>query len=358
MENNKTKVTFIVHPVVEFISGLDFLANEKKYRQLFQEYHYTQDEKVKANVQLMASNVSRYLEKEITYFFNLPEISDIMGRLMIENPELLDVEAFIGYLEAMDANVLLVNILERFFIDAPSELEIIKALIKGSHQKERIFNIITRSEVTSEAVREKLLDMIESPEEIKLRLTLLLRQFYEKCYRSIETDILSTLNASKEKFENMYEADQIDFYEEYLRAHAIPSMKDSIVNISYFVQIGRWKFFVAPYETVEYISIGMHSDRYPQRSFQKIKVKKLLKLLADEKRFEMVQLLGKRSWYGHELADALHITPPTVSYHMNALMELGLVILEKESNRTYYHLDIEKLKQLLKLVEKRLFQDE
>jgi DNA-binding transcriptional ArsR family regulator len=80
-----------------------------------------------------------------------------------------------------------------------------------------------------------------------------------------------------------------------------------------------------------------------------------LKLLADEKRFEMIQLLGKKPWYGHELAEALNITPPTISYHISSMMELGLIFLEKESNRTYYHLDKDKLKQLLQLVEKRLF---
>ena len=355
MEKNNDKVTFIVHSVVEFISGLDFLANEKKYCQLFNEYHYEQDEKVKAKVQFMSSNVSRFLEKEIQYFFNLPEIIDVMGRIILENPNLTNVDKLIVYLEKMDARKLLVYILERFYFDNPSQFENIMELINNHDKYETIFSFIMRSEATSDTVKEKLLDIIESPEEIKYRLTLLLRQFYGKCYSPVEDEIIDTLHTSKEKFEKIFKENKVYFYEEYLREYSLKDVNDFVVNISYFVQIGKWKFLTTPENNIEYISIGMHADSYPQSSFQKIKVKKLLKLLADEKRFEMIQLLGKKAWYGHELAEALNITPPTISYHISSMMELGLIFLEKESNRTYYHLDKDKLKQLLQLVENRLF---
>lgn len=355
METNNQKVTFIVHPVVEFIAGLDFLANEKEYSKLFNEYHYEQDEKVKAKVQFMSSNVSRFLEKEIQYFFNLPEITDVMGRIILENPNLINVDDLIRYLEKMDATKLLAYILERFYFDSPSQFENIMNLINNHDQYETIFSFIMRSEATSDIIKEKLLDIIESPEEIKYRLTLLLRQFYGKCYLPIEDEIIDTLYASKEKFEKTFEENKVYFYEEYLSEYSIKDVKNFVVNISYFVQIGKWKFLTTLQNNIEYISIGMHADSYPQSSFQKIKVKKLLKLLADEKRFEMIQLLGKKPWYGHELAEALNITPPTISYHISSMMELGLIFLEKESNRTYYHLDKDKLKQLLQLVEKRLF---
>jgi DNA-binding transcriptional ArsR family regulator len=351
MGTRKTKVTFIVNPVVEFICGLDFLANEKKYNQLFQEYHYEQDETVKAKVQFMASNVSRFLEKEIEYFFNLPEIIDVLGRILIGNPHLEHVDDFVGYLEKLDAKTLLVYILERFYFDDPLQAETIINLINNRDQYEHIFSFITRSEFASEETKEKLLDMIESPEEIKFRLTLLLRQFYEKCYAPIEDEIIDALKAGKVKFENLFNEDQASFFKEYLREQAVKDVSDFVVNVSYFFQIGRWKFLIVPQNNIEYISIGMHADRFSQSSFQKISAKKLLKLLADEKRFEMIQLLGEKTWYGHELAEALGITPPTVSYHINAMLELGLIFLEKDSNKTYYQLDKEKLRQMLQLVE-------
>ncbi|MBS7528489.1 winged helix-turn-helix transcriptional regulator [Fusibacter paucivorans] len=357
MGMHNTKVTFIAHPVVEFICGLDFLANENKYNQLFQEYHYEQDEAVKAKVQLMAGKVSRFLAKEIDYFFKMPEIIDVLGRLIIENPQLEQVNDYIQYLEKLNVKTLLVYILERFYFDDPVQAETILKLINNRDQYESVFSNVTRSGTTSEIACEKLLDIIESPEEIKFRLTLLLRQFYEKCYAPIEAEIMAILITEKEKFEKLFQGDRVSFYKEFLREQAVREVKDFIVNISYFVQIGRWKFLIMPQNNIEYISIGMYADQYSQSSFQKIKVKKLLKLLADEKRFEMIQLLAQKTWYGHELAEALGITPPTVSYHINAMLELGLIFLEKDSNKTYYHLDKEKLRQMLQLVEVSLLSE-
>ena len=354
MKNDHTKVTFRVHPVSEFISGLDFLANTEKYNRLFKDYHYQQDEDVEAKVAFMATKASRFLKKEIEYFFKLPEIVDVMGRLIIEIPDLVDVNAFVEHLEKIDARTLLTYIIERFYLDSPEQFETIMEGMAPHAPLEEISYLVMTSETIDEAARDKLLDMIESPEEIKLRLTLLLRQFYEKCYAPVETEIIETLEASREKFESMFERDRAQFYEAYLREQSLKDVKEFVIHIGYFVQIGRWKFLITPTNRTEYISIGMHADQYPHSSFQKIRVEKFLKLLADEKRFKMIQLLGKRAWYGYELAETLSITPPTVSYHMNSMMELGLIYLERDSNRTYYHLDQNKLKELLEMVEKAL----
>jgi DNA-binding MarR family transcriptional regulator len=68
--------------------------------------------------------------------------------------------------------------------------------------------------------------------------------------------------------------------------------------------------------------------------------------LADPTRIRILGLLAERSMYGQELAKVLDVTPPTVSHHMEPLVNAGLVHVRKENNYHYYELDRSGLEQL------------
>ncbi len=62
----------------------------------------------------------------------------------------------------------------------------------------------------------------------------------------------------------------------------------------------------------------------------------VLKLLADKSKLEILKYIREHSAYGSELAKHANLTTATISHHMNALYEKGLVELEKENNRVFY----------------------
>ena len=80
----------------------------------------------------------------------------------------------------------------------------------------------------------------------------------------------------------------------------------------------------------------------------------LLKLLADESKFEILALLKERRRYGGELAQELKLTTATISYHMGILAGSGLVTLQKEMNRVYYELDEKAIRKILDQIEESL----
>ncbi|MFR1852473.1 MAG: ArsR/SmtB family transcription factor [Beduini sp.] len=43
--------------------------------------------------------------------------------------------------------------------------------------------------------------------------------------------------------------------------------------------------------------------------------------------------------YGQEIANHLNLKTSTISYHMEALINVGLIIVEKQNNRIYYRLN-------------------
>ncbi len=68
--------------------------------------------------------------------------------------------------------------------------------------------------------------------------------------------------------------------------------------------------------------------------------------LADPTRIRILGLLAERSMYGQELAKVLDVKPPTVSHHMEPLVNARLVRVRKENNYHYYELDSSGLEQL------------
>ncbi len=68
--------------------------------------------------------------------------------------------------------------------------------------------------------------------------------------------------------------------------------------------------------------------------------------LSDLTRIRILGLLGQRPMYGQELAQALDVTPPTISHHLQPLVMAGLVKVRREDNFRYYELDSEGLQRL------------
>lgn len=75
---------------------------------------------------------------------------------------------------------------------------------------------------------------------------------------------------------------------------------------------------------------------------------RVLKMLSDKSKFEILSYIRDKSAYGSELADYLNLTTATISHHMNALLECGLVEIKKENNRIYYRANPKTLEEVLK----------
>lgn len=342
MENKN--ILFTVHPPVEFIYAVHFAVNEEAMDKFFLEFNYTQNLKVKDKIRRIKENLSDYIVGELNYFFKWPEMKHVMGRISVENYEAKSVKEFIQAIRDMDSETFILYLLKQCFYESPREFNTIEELMGESKDDNVIIDIINNSSIKEN--KDKLVYCFENPEEVKQRLCLVLKQFYEKAYIMVEGEILEELNDNKVIYEKLYEEKPKYFFDEYIKRYANSQCKKFIINLGYFIQIRPWLFYIDAVNDVEWINIGMYTEQFPKSSIQRERVKKFLKILSDNKRFEMIELLGEKSWYGYELAEKLGITPPTVSYHVNSLLDLNLVYFERENNKTYYHLNKDKLKEL------------
>jgi DNA-binding transcriptional ArsR family regulator len=72
----------------------------------------------------------------------------------------------------------------------------------------------------------------------------------------------------------------------------------------------------------------------------------LFKALSDPARLRILGLLAERPLAGHELAERLALTPPTISHHMRRLVAARLVGVEPDAQSRIYSLRTDAIREL------------
>lgn len=99
------------------------------------------------------------------------------------------------------------------------------------------------------------------------------------------------------------------------------------------------------------IRLGILLDPYIRTAEQMIdceRVVKFGKIISDKSKVEILKFINGKAAYGKEIAEALKLSTPTISYHVNALMEMGLIKTSVEANKIYYSINEDVIEQILK----------
>lgn len=345
MKALKENIVFTVNPSLEFIYAINFVANKEALYKFYSDFNFVPTEEFKQTVEEMAGNLSRYIQSELKFFFQWEPVKHTLGRILERHSDIDSVSAFIALIEQMHENELLFYLANQALYGINSDIEL--NWNKNDDMIARITANITDMDEDSTVDKERLMECIENPMEIKSRLILLLKQFYEKSYKPVEVQILRELEQAKSRYERLFRDEYTFFEDEYLKALQNSAFANLIIHISYFIQIRVWSFDIKPYKDIQWISLGIYSEFYPRKKFIKAKVQNFIKILSDKKRFEMIELLSKKPHYVYELAAELELTSPTVCYHLNYMVDLNLVSLERENTKTYYTLNKEMVRELL-----------
>lgn len=91
-------------------------------------------------------------------------------------------------------------------------------------------------------------------------------------------------------------------------------------------------------------------------SFTREDICNRLKLLSDASKYEILKITNNKKLYGSQLAEHLKLTTATISHHVNALTNVGLLSIEKDSNRIYYQLNSEQIGYIIDQLRKDLYE--
>ena len=163
----------------------------------------------------------------------------------------------------------------------------------------------------------------------------------------------------------------IDSWRSYFAHHGLRDFKQSVLGFDMgtaqdatweetvcFWRIGCTRVDLWQDEEAETANIGVvvRLDTSTKPSGKVMEdVSNILKLLSDKSRFEILQRLSQREYYGLELAGEMKLTSGTISKHLNVLFSYGLLNLRRVDNRIYYRTDEESVRHFLQQVGEQLF---
>lgn len=177
--------------------------------------------------------------------------------------------------------------------------------------------------------------------------------------KSTVKDIMNILNEVVKILKNEYmnyhdilEKFYIEFdnsrilYENFLHNHIIKWS-----NEYYFVPTLSFYFtvkYVGRNYFEKYLNIlyGIGVDLEYSMNYTGINLSKkneFLKIISDQSKYSILQFLQAKRMYGQEIANKMNLKTSTISYHMDSLINLNLIFVEKENNRVYYKLNHKQL---------------
>ena len=170
MEIPKEQVTFTVHPPVEFIYALNFTANEESLYKFYLDFNFSPSEELRLLIEEMKSKLSKYMSNELIYFFEWQDMLHILGRIILENETIKTTQDLIRFIEQICDKELLSYIIRQALYSENDSSQSLVCWSDCQHIAGNIRQLISDMDDKTDEDKEKLMECVENPSEIKARL--------------------------------------------------------------------------------------------------------------------------------------------------------------------------------------------
>lgn len=338
--------------LIKYNRALEFICSMLKYcrhKHLYSSWHeeeiregldknildFTPSKKIKEWLKYIDENISPYFRNDFLFVnCEILGLSDVCFMEVLEK-EIKEPMELINNLKAIDMNLLIEKLFFYYDVNIPF----------NSSDKILIDHI---SKSYSENMARNFIQIKKHPNEYKDRVISSFEQFYFKYYKPFESDIYKSMKEHLKTHNKLFKEDPISFvnsigvgdYSTRIKKH-----DDIDLYISYFIDLGMFYYNINN-------KIIMCYGKTIKNKINKEKIindyKTLFKALSDDKRIEILKLTAKRPWYNKELAEHFNLTTATLSYHLNLLLNIGVLNFEPSiiNNRYYYTANKERLKEI------------
>lgn len=318
---------------MEFLYSLFAVGTGDHFKQMIKDFNLEPNEALTTSIQKLKQGLSKFMESELDYFFDLSGLGYIFYQYILLHDDLTDIPELLQVFYNYDPMDLSFRVVE----------SVCKTNFPQMHSTEyhklqqditTMISLVEMTEFQDPKRREKVMDLLKNPEETKQRFYFLLNQFYKNNFSGMEDDLVRMYTAGAEKYETMYAQNPQKFLEQYLNITNADSTP--VVCISFFKYIGWHHYALTSANHDDWFILGLHSDLLFDEALSSERYSYVFKTLSDPNRIAILRLLSERSWYGQEIAEQLNITPATISYHMSFLQKAGFISYERMENRSYY----------------------
>ncbi len=281
------------------------------------------------------NNISPYFRND--FLFVNTEILGFLDVccLKIVEEQLSSPKDIIEYIKDIDENLLIESLFSYYDVDIPFNSE-----------DDELFEELAKS--NNENIARNFMHVKQDPLEYKTRVIDSLENFYNLFYAPFEDEVYKSMEEHLLIHNEMFNEDPIKFVNligsgDY--SSRVKEVEDISLYVSYYIDYGMF------YYNVDGKIIMCYGKTIKDRfnSAKEIETyKTLFKALSDERRLEILKMTSQRPWYNKELANYFNLTTATLSYHLNLLLNIGVLDFEPSiiNNRYYYTTNKQRLKEI------------
>ncbi len=298
---------------------------------------FTPNKDVKEWLRYVDNNISPFLRNDIIFiWYKVFGLFDIAFRLVLEE-NLKEPTQLIESFKALDSSRLIELTYFYYELNIPLDSE----------------DIVIRNglrDLYDEEIASFFIQIKNHPTEYKDKIVEVFESFYTLYYKPFEEKVYTPMGKRYEFHEKLFQKDPLKFLNtigigDYSKL--IANESDLRIFVSFYIDMGLFYF------SIDNTFIMFYGNTIEHRFDNKVTRQNsaaLFKALSDEKRLEIIKITSKTPWYNKELADYFNLSTATLSYHLNLLLDLGILNFEPSiNNRYYYTTNKENLKKLFDL---------
>lgn len=296
---------------------------------------FSPSDEIKEWLSYIDNNISPYFRNDFLFInIDILGLLDTMFLKTIEE-DLKDPIELIKFIKDMDEKLLIEILYSHYDTEIPftDDENVILDALTEAHDKKTARNFV---------------HIFKDPLEFKNRVIITFEKYYNKYYHPFADKVYRFMEVTVKEHNAIFEQDPVKFVNlvgsgDY--SSRLKTAEDISLYVSYFIDYGMFYYNVNSKIIMCYGKIL--KDKFDQeKDVQNYKA--LFKALSDDRRLEILKLTSERPWYNKELALHFKLTPATLSYHLNLLLDIGILNFEPSiiNNRYYYTANIDRVKEL------------
>ncbi len=323
----------LYNKALEFFGFLSIYI-EQKIEKERDEYNIPPNQRLQEIFDEVDREISPFLKHDIELFFNkmfliLWILFYMIRKYEIESDEML-FKTYKGFSDDEFCKIIL------------GHLHIEDMPVEKVTQKDINDGILANFFHPARGQAKMIYQLLNDPGEWRQRIVDTLEKFHDQHYLQYRDELLTRGEAQAALFGKQLREDTVHVLDTVTLGHykeLLNHSEDVTVYLSYTYDRG---FILSIKQNV--ILLGMTRESLLTSANRKLQTNLLFSALSDRKRIEILRLLGEREWFSNELAKHFGITPATMSYHLNKLLNSGLLSLRLgDQKKAYYRLNRENL---------------
>jgi DNA-binding transcriptional ArsR family regulator len=344
----KAEIQIGTNSVFEMLVSLNRIADSDQMESnYFENAGYAPHPRISEIIEEIKGSLSMFYRQEISFFFSKPVCCQLWD--LVVTGQILDVSQlsakFAALSEADALKHLLSDVMDILCQQAEDtctceqELEPLLADRPAFEQR------LAECQGLAPADHEKALEILRYPADARLRLVRLLERYAQVFAPFVaELDELDGAEVAKsreaclthtEEFITNYLKINVKILDSATRVELVPNAFSEI--LTYIYQADKDRFLLI---------YGTFISKKRSREKRSEERRQFFKVLAEEKRVEIIKSLALKPAIGSDLAKQVGLTSATASYHLTMLLGIGLVDYQRVGQRLHYVLNKEMLKDL------------